>query len=488
MLLIPNEEPAREAYRAAIGPEGRTEGLTRRLGLTGIRFAYRALPSLRRTFRPEDRDLHFEEEALRRSEEQLPALVLSLKVADVEALTRINAAAELVGARIGLDLPVAAFEGWCPGHDGPAFFKTRSAASALIGAWALEGHAPPLLGAGVNLVTVDLGFNAAALAAFEPAVNVAGAWEVKQGLPPMWAGQGKPVHFGSHGTMVARNVLSLAPAARLFDFPLLPDRLAGVVGWTSWAAAALLQMQADITVLLGPRFPGPWVLCNAWGVYDRRQESVPANDPMNYTGNPRHPLNQLVADLDDAGHDQVFAAGNGGHQCPHPLCGPGDTGPGNSIFGANSHARVLTAGAVRADGMWLGYSSEGPGQPGFREPPAPFSEKPDLCAPSQFAEDADAYLLSSGTSAACGLAAGALAALRGDGSPHAGLSTSGLRAHLRGTARKPPWAAAGYDLRCGWGILDLAAAVHGPGIAAGAGPEVVTAGGCWSGPERLSGA
>jgi hypothetical protein len=133
---------------------------------------------------------------------------------------------------------------------------------------------------------------------------------------------------------------------------------------------------------------------------------VPLPNAANYAHNINHGLNQHVATLDSKGVDQIFAAGNCGQFCPSTRCGPLDRGPGRSIHGANSHPQVLTVGAVRSDGLWVGYSAEGPGT---------LAEcKPDLCAPSLFRE----ALLpfdgedNSGTSAACGLAAGVVAAAR----------------------------------------------------------------------------
>ncbi|MBR0666057.1 S8 family peptidase [Roseomonas hellenica] len=468
MLELPNEPALRAAYRAAIrDPErglaslGRL--LPRQLDIGGTKFKIASLPSYSHKFRSSGRRLKSAAAAARRAEERLPSLVFSLEVEGIETLDRfVDAARQVPGARAGIDLPIAVFDAWCPEGDQPSLFHTRDAASALIDVDALRSHVPSLRGQGVNVVMVDLGLNAAALAAFSPGAEVAGAWEVSQGGAPLWQTGSGPAAWSGHGTMVARNVLSVAPRVRLFDFPLLPEQVTEVTGWTSWAHAALHQVQADIQTWLSAEFPGPWVFCNAWGIYDRRQESAPVHHPGNYTGNPTHLLNLLVGAIDAAGFDQIFAAGNGGQFCPHPLCGPGDTGPGNSIFGASSHGDVLTVGAVRPDGMWIGYSSQGPGQLAFRTPATPFSEKPDLCAPSHFIEAADASALCSGTSAACGIAAGAVAALRGAGSPHASKQTSELRDHLRATARKPADAASEFDIRYGHGLLDLRAALREP--------------------------
>jgi hypothetical protein len=117
----------------------------------------------------------------------------------------------------------------------------------------------------------------------------------------------------------------------------------------------------------------------------------------------------------------------------------------------------LTVGAVRPDGIWLGYSSQGPGQPDFL-PLAPagfaFVRKPDLCAPSHFVEARDAHFVSTGTSAACGIAAGAVAALR-TGAAIAGMPPAALRMALRAGARMPVTAPGPWNMRHGHGILDL---------------------------------
>jgi hypothetical protein len=310
--------------------------------------------------------------------------------------------------------------------------------------------------------------NFGALRARSPApLRLAGGWPVIDGASTRVPGAARP---DGHGTMVALNAVSLAPETRVWDLPFLPDlpfaldQILDPVPFASHAAAALLWADTEIRLWLGAAFPGPWVFCHAWGIYDRRLE-VPADD---YTGNPINPLNLVVRAL-DAGvlgaanrRDQVFGAGNGGQFDPSPLCGPGDTGPQHSTFGANSLPSVLTVGAVRADGMWIGYSSQGPGQSVFGDGVHPV-EKPDLCAPSHFVEATDGAWLSSGTSAACGFAAGAVAALRSAGSPLAALAPAALRAALRNAARKPPdmLAGLGYDYRYGHGILDLAAVLPG---------------------------
>jgi len=147
----------------------------------------------------------------------------------------------------------------------------------------------------------------------------------------------------------------------------------------------------------------------------------------------------------NAGIDVVFCAGNCGQFCPDERCGPGDQGPGNSIFGANCHPRVMSVGAVRADTLWLGYSSQGPGQPLLAH------DKPDLCAPSQFCETEDAHTVNRGTSAACALVAGVMAALRSKWNS-AAVSPDRLRTVLNKYARKTDGLK--WNNRFGNGILN----------------------------------
>src|SRR5207253_1931329 len=108
--------------------------------------------------------------------------------------------------------------------------------------------------------------------------------------------------------------------------------------------------------------------------------------------------------------------------------------------------------------------SEGPGQPCLSR------HKPDLCAPSYFREVGDAslgnlaepyvgdtgtpYIASTGTSAACGLTAGIVAAIRSKWDPWT-VSPDKLKYILNRKARKtegPAW-----NERLGHGIIDVQA-------------------------------
>lgn len=459
MVELPNESALRELYAA-----GDTNAIARRIeqqfkvslappGVVGLR-----LPSFDIGPAALDPDVPPDPQAgphpdVGEIRAALPSLVVVIEAGDPQQALRYVRAFRQAGGSAGADPVIGQLEHWVPGGDRPPLFHTRAAAEALINASVLGNS---LRGERTNLVVFDEGVSFAALRARSRSprpLRLAGGWPVAGGGTVRVPGQARP---DGHGSMVAFNAVSLAPDARLWDLPFLPDQILAPVAFASDAAVALRWVETEIRLWLSRAFPGPWVFCHAWGIYDRRLE-VPYGS---YTGDPLHPLNQRVQELDQGGRDQVFGAGNCGQFAPHPRCGPGDTGPGRSILGANSSPSVLTMGAVRADGMWIGYSSQGPGQSAFGSGGRPV-EKPDLCAPSHFVETTDGAWLSSGTSAACGVAAGAVAALRSAGSPLANVDPEALRCTLRQAARKPPDMrhGAGYDIRYGHGILDLAGAL-----------------------------
>lgn len=251
----------------------------------------------------------------------------------------------------------------------------------------------------------------------------------------------------SHGEMVARNAravaLAAAPPARLklLDCPAIPDGITKLPVFLHSVAAALFSVL--LTIAAGSRRTEGWVICNAWGVFDPTVKS----GQVDYATNRNHPIAIALRLLNLIGADLVFAAGNCGHFCPHPRCSPEFTGPGRSINGANALREVLTVGAVRNDRLWLGYSGQGPGIAGMAK------KKPDICAPSQFASD-DYPGSNSGTSAACGLAAGAVALLRTKWRT-AALTPDQLADTIRREADQP-YGPDVWQERTGHGILDLA--------------------------------
>jgi subtilisin family serine protease len=292
-------------------------------------------------------------------------------------------------------------------------------------------------GKGVRVAVVDGGIDGRI-------VPVAGGFchSARPGFVP---GAG-PVH--PHGTMVGYDVRLAAPDCRLLDFRLLtPGNSSGML-WLSDAVAHF----ARLLELLDEE-PGPLVANNSWSVYDLSGD-LPAGDPARYCDNPAHAVNALAADLAAEGVDLVFAAGNCGSETPERACGAADRGPGRSIHGVNSHPDVLTVAAVTVGGDRAGCSSQGPG--------LMHAAKPDLAAYAQFVGSHALGSCDSGTSAACGVASGAVAALREVHGPDR-LTPGALRDVLRRTCRG---AAPLPRSDVGAGAIDLAAAAA---AAAGAG-------------------
>lgn len=325
----------------------------------------------------------------------------------------------------GADLPVAPADHWCPGARPDHVFADRAAAERIIGAQALRDA--KLTGNGVNVVLIDQ--------AIDPS-------QVKKygGRLPLGDTTLPADIQTAHSTMILRSIQSLAPDATIFDCPILPPRLGELRKFLSAVQTAYDDIGANIDRFRHTvEHPGPWVIVNAWAVYDRSTES----QIVNYTANINHQFNRLVTDMANRKVDLVFAAGNCGQFGPDIRCGARDRGPGNSILGANGHPRVLSVGAVRADGLWLGYSSQGPG---LIE-----REKPDICAPSEFRETDDAHFISTGSSAACGIAAGAIAAFRSGWSEKV-IDPDALLGLVRKSAFDPE---PGWEGRLGNGILNV---------------------------------
>ncbi len=343
----------------------------------------------------------------------------------------------------------------CPAGSGVTY-GNRAEALRRIKAEALKaGGGKPLLdGTGVNVVIVDRGINknGAAKGHYGDGWTYTPTYAVNPItiLPGTATGE-----RAAHSEMLIRNIQAVAPNATFFDLPLLPPSIDDVPKFLSHAQLLFAGMpdQIDAFMQSNPALIGPWVIVNAWAAFDLRTD-LPAL-PGRYADNSNHPfclaVTAAVAGVVTSGKnagkanptDIVFAAGNCGQFCPDNRCGPGDIGHGRSISGANSLTEVLSVGAVRADGLPLGYSSQGPGM-------IPNTQKPDLCAPAHFCDDGDPGRMNTGTSASCAVAAGVVAALRTKnvGTPvsPAKLITD-LRAAANGTA---------YDPQLGFGILDVA--------------------------------
>src|SRR6184192_1905633 len=285
-----------------------------------------------------------------------------------------------------------------------------------------------LTGRGVNVAVVDTGIDGSR-------IPVAGGWAPTPGYVP---GSSRP----NHGTMVAYDMRIAAPDALILDYALLRSQGGTWAAFLSDGIAAFADLMQRMSTA-----PGRWVVNNSWGLFDRATDA-PIGSPENYSANPDHPFDQITGALVAAGADVFFAAGNCGADCPDRRCGAGDTGPGASIHGANSHPDVVTVAAVTVTDRRLGYSSQGPG--------ALHSRKPDLAGLSHF-KGSGIYPADAGTSAASPVAAGVAAALRQRFATDR-LAPAQLKGLLQRTARD--LGGKGWDYDLGYGVIDGAAAVR----------------------------
>ncbi|MFF3437497.1 S8 family serine peptidase [Streptosporangium sp. NPDC002721] len=295
-------------------------------------------------------------------------------------------------------------------------------------------------GSGVALAVLDTGINAAHVAR---RLDRPVALDAQHSWKPSGV-RGEAGEFPvDHGSMCAFDALIAAPNASLIDVPVLLSRRPGgsaLDGLLSDAVAAFAHLRTVLEAQ--PAASRSLVVSNSWGSFSPAWD-FPAGHPGNYSDNPAHPFNLIVASLERAGADVLFAAGNCGRDCPDGRCAY----PGRPITGANSHPRVLSVGGVDVRGERVGYSSQGPGRLTAR--------KPDLCAYTHFSGSAafGADEADSGTSAACPVAAGLVAAVRTVW-PSSRLSPAQLRTLLRRTA--DDHGVIGYDHDYGYGVVDTA--------------------------------
>jgi len=305
-------------------------------------------------------------------------------------------------------------------------------------------------GAKVAVAIMDTGINLAHLQA-QPLsrgafVDIANSWVV----PGTTTTPG--FHPLDHGTMCAYDVLIGAPKATLLDYPVLGSKAPGGAlggGVLSLAFKAYSQIMSSWAVSFdanGLTKYDALVISNSWGIFHPSSD-FPEGHPGRYIDNSRHPFNQLVGMLARSGADIVFAAGNCGSPCADISCSGLTTG---TITGANALGDVLTlAGCDTAD-QRVGYSSQGPSITNM------FQNKPDVTAYTHFQGSlvTGTNTPDGGTSAACAVAAGCVAALRTKLKP-AATPSAGLFDQLRATARRPPGvAAAGWNADYGFGIID----------------------------------
>ena len=279
-----------------------------------------------------------------------------------------------------------------------------------------------------------------------------------------WLAPGNPTQPGrhpvDHGTMCAYDALIAAPNATLVDVPILAgfapgSTIAGrsislaihgfnhlITGWAVAFAAGGLSRYRGL------------VVNNSWGMFHPSWD-FPVGHPGRYSDNPRHPFNIIVSALAGSGADILFAAGNCGSQCADMRCQSRTT---ETIMGANAHPEVLTLAGCDTTDQRVGYSSQGPSIAGM------FLQKPDLTTYTHFlgSEAFGAGSPDSGTSTACPVAAGCVAALRTRLAP-ATTPPAALFAQLRTTAR-PATGQTTWNGDYGHGLLDPVAAANSFGL------------------------
>lgn len=239
--------------------------------------------------------------------------------------------------------------------------------------------------------------------------------------------------------MCAYDALLAAPRALLLDHAVLDaPSMSGVLSNAISSYGKLLQLSA-----LAQRPFHSMVVSNSWGMYSASWD-FPAGHPGRFGDNPNHPFNIQVGSLAAAGADILFAAGNCGPACPDRRCDQPALPP---IFLANSHDDVLCVSGVDTNGTIVGYSSLGPGILG--------NPKPDVASYTHFlgSEVRGAGTADTGTSAACPVAAGVVAALR-SAYPYAPSLPNRSPANFRRFLINSATGAGGWHSDIGHGIVD----------------------------------
>lgn len=349
------------------------------------------------------------------------------------ALPRVD---EVVG--VSADLPITLSSG----DPVVATARDLGAVRHLLGTDVLAGNG--FEGAGVSVAIVDAGLNRPFLegAASRLGFDQGASWSSAPAATPFAFAVG-------HGSMCAFDVAVAAPACTVLDVaafrPYQPSAGsdAGPLAVRLSDAVRAFGHLCELLVAAarGGR-PRSLVVSCSWEV-DAAHDH-PEGSPLNYGSNPDHALNKMVGQLSLLGADIVFSAGNTSayerENAPLP------------ISGANSLGAVLTVAAVDLDSRRLLTSRPGPGV--F----AP--EKPDVAAFAGFAGSAimGEGVPDDGTSAACALAAGVLAAIRSRypfDPRRPETSPAALRAIIKKQARHV--GSQGFDHDCGWGVIDGAA-------------------------------
>lgn len=220
-------------------------------------------------------------------------------------------------------------------------------------------------GTGVLVAVVDTGINLQELQArgMNPITDPARSWVWGGGVTPF----DSPV---GHGTQCAGDVLVAAPRATLLDIALLRP----APSFPTLLSDAVRAFRHLLTLLLSTPTPLPLVVINGWDKCPGHRD-FPVGNPGNCSHNPVHPFNVIVASLERAGADNLFAAGNCGVTGPERRCVNPDTGApaaAGTIVGASSRPAPLAVGGMEVAHASAEVRSHEPGllQPvplGFRQ-------------------------------------------------------------------------------------------------------------------------
>ena len=299
-------------------------------------------------------------------------------------------------------------------------------------------HSRNMDGSNVMVAIVDTGINMEHLRSKGVNAN----FDENNSWSPIRESVYKPGNYPvDHGTMCAFDVCIAAPKCTLIDIALLRSTTRGGSGMDGFLSDAVKAYSKLMELIATDEQSKPLVVNNSWGMYHPSWD-FPVGDSGNYSDNPDHPFNIIVESLNDAGADILFAAGNCGSECPSRKCKNFTDRP---IYGANSHQNVFCVAGVTTNKVRLCYSSQGPGRLD--------ANKPDICAYTHFkGSEIKPGMADDGTSAACPVAAGAIAAIRSVLPP-----TEISPAQLRNIVRRncEDIGHLGFDYDHGFGIINV---------------------------------
>jgi hypothetical protein len=298
-------------------------------------------------------------------------------------------------------------------------------------------------GTGVLVAIVDTGINLEYLRGRgkTPILDASRSWVPSAGMTP----GNMPV---DHGTMCAYDVMIAAPNCTLLDIAVLSTSATGPTVMSGVLSDAIKAYNHLINVIKTSQ--RSLVVNNSWGMFHSSWD-FPIGHLGNYSHNPSHPFNRIVGELERNGADILFAAGNCGSDCPDGRCTRNGVRETDKIYGANSHPSVLSIAGVSIEKVRVGYSTKGPG--------TLTRNKPDIAGYTHF-RGSGVYSADGGTSAACPVISGVIAAIRsvkGYNSANPSTSPSAIRSLVTSTAEDV--SPAGFDLETGFGIIDGCALV-----------------------------